>query len=81
MARHAMSRAELLALPASIPLWPDGARALGVGRTRAYEMVRRGEWPTRVLRLGSLLRVPTAELLDVLGINESGSSSGPPPAA
>jgi excisionase family DNA binding protein len=65
-----MSRAELLALPAAVPLWPDAARALGVGRTRAYEWVQSGEWPTRVLRLGNLYRVPTADLLILLGITD-----------
>jgi hypothetical protein len=68
MVRQAMTRSELLALPAAVPLWPTGARALGVGRTKAYELVHAGQWPTRVLRLGSLIRVPTAELLDLLGI-------------
>jgi hypothetical protein len=66
--KTAMTRDELLALPAAIPLWPTGARALGVGRTRAYEMAQSGEWPTRLLRLGSSYRVPTAELLALLAI-------------
>lgn len=72
--QEALTRAELLALPAAVPLWPTGARAVGVGRTRAYEMVKSGEWPTRVLRLGTLVKVPTAELLELLGIEPSESS-------
>jgi hypothetical protein len=39
-----------------------------VGRTKAYELVHAGQWPTRILWLGSLIRVPTAELLTLLGI-------------
>ncbi len=31
-------------------------------------MVKEGTWPTRVLKLGGLIRVPTAELLALLGI-------------
>jgi excisionase family DNA binding protein len=54
--------------PPTVPLWPDAAGALGLSRTTAYELVRRGELPVRTLRLGRLLRVPTAELLAVLGI-------------
>lgn len=63
-----MTRAEMLDLPALVPLWPTGARAVGVGRTRAYAMVADGSWPTRVLRLGNLIKVPTQDLLDLLGI-------------
>jgi hypothetical protein len=64
----AMTRAEVLALPAVVPLWPTAAGVIGVGRTRAYTMVGDGTWPTRVLRLGNLIKVPTADLLDLLGI-------------
>jgi predicted DNA-binding transcriptional regulator AlpA len=76
--QQSLSRAELLALPAVVPLWPDAARAVGVGRSRAYEMVRSGEWPTRVLRLGSMIRVPSAELLALLGIEQQAPSGGRP---
>jgi excisionase family DNA binding protein len=74
MARQAMSREELLQLPAAIPLWPDAARVLGVGRTRAYEMAKAGEWPTRLLRLGNTYRVPTAELLALLAVEPRGAA-------
>jgi predicted DNA-binding transcriptional regulator AlpA len=59
---------ELRRWPPTVPLWPDAASALGLSRTAAYDLVRRGELPVRTLRLGRLLRVPTAELLAVLGI-------------
>lgn len=54
--------------PPTVSLWPDAAGALGLSRTTTYDLVRRGEFPVRTLRLGRLLRVPTAELLAVLGI-------------
>lgn len=47
---------------------PTAAAVLGVGRTAAYELVRTGAWPTPVLRLGKLIRVPTAPLLELVGV-------------
>jgi predicted DNA-binding transcriptional regulator AlpA len=63
-----MGRAELLALPAVVDV-TTAARALGLGRSTAYELARCGEFPCRILHIGSSYRVPTAELLRVLGIN------------
>ncbi|MFI7496242.1 helix-turn-helix domain-containing protein [Kocuria sp. M4R2S49] len=48
--------------PATLPLWPDVATVLGIGRSTAYELVRTGEFPIRVLRLGKKLRVSTVDL-------------------
>jgi excisionase family DNA binding protein len=62
-----LTRAELLALPVVVDV-PTAARALGLGRSTAYELARRGEFPCRVLRVGSSYRVPTAGLMRVLGI-------------
>lgn len=69
-----MTREELLELPAVVDM-PTAAEVLGVGRSCAYELVRTGDWPTPVLRLGRLIRVPTAPLLELLGI-ESAFSAG-----
>jgi predicted DNA-binding transcriptional regulator AlpA len=62
-----MTHEELLALPAVVDL-ATAAAVLGIGRTCAYELVRTGTWPTRVLRVGRLIRIPTAPLLDLLGV-------------
>ena len=43
------------------------ARALGLGRTKAYEIARRGEFPCRVIRIGETYRIPTPGLLKLLG--------------
>ncbi|WP_432510646.1 helix-turn-helix domain-containing protein [Kineococcus sp. SYSU DK001] len=43
-------------------------RALGLGRTKSYELVQRGEFPVRVERIGGRWIVPTAELLRFLGL-------------
>ncbi|MCE6999593.1 hypothetical protein LZG04_32980 [Saccharothrix sp. S26] len=45
-------------------------RALGIGRTKTYELARSDQLPVRVLRLGSTYRVATADLLRVLGVEE-----------
>ena len=42
---------------------------LGVGRTRAYELLRAGELPFPVLRVGRRVAVPTAPLLRLLGLD------------
>jgi len=63
----AMSREELLALPAVVNL-VTAARALDIGRTRAFELARRGDFPVPVLRVGVTYRVPTAPLLKLLGL-------------
>lgn len=62
----AMTRTELLALPVTVDL-PLAARAVGMGRTLAYDLAKRGEFPVRVLRLGNRYRVPRADLLRYLG--------------
>ncbi|MFH9353503.1 hypothetical protein [Kitasatospora sp. NPDC017646] len=62
-----MSRAELLALPAAIDL-DTANRAIGLGRSKGYELARRDAYPCRVLRLGKKYRVITADLLRLLGI-------------
>jgi excisionase family DNA binding protein len=76
-----LTLAELLALPVTVDV-TTAARALGLGRSTAYELVRRNEFPCRVLRVGSSYRIPTADLLRVLGIEPSTwQQSAPPPAA
>ena len=45
------------------------AAILGIGRTAAYELIRIGQWPTPILRLGKLIRVPSAPLLELVGVS------------
>ncbi|MEU4297444.1 MULTISPECIES: hypothetical protein [Kitasatospora] len=63
-----MGRVELLALPAAIDL-DTANRAIGLGRSKGYELARRDAYPCRVLRLGKKYRVITADLLRLLGID------------
>lgn len=60
-------REDLVSLPAVIDV-PTAADVLGVGKTAAYELIRCGEWPTPFFRLGKLIRIPTAPLLALLGV-------------
>ncbi len=62
-----MTTVDLAAAGHTMPLC-DAAQHLGIGRSKAYQLVRQGEWPTRVLRLGDRIRIPTAELRRLLGI-------------
>ena len=68
MTKDGMTLAELLAMPVTVDIG-TAARALGLGRSTGYELARRGEFPCRVLHVGSSYRVPTAELLRLLGID------------
>jgi hypothetical protein len=62
-----MTISELHELPAIVDLLTAG-RALGLGRTKAYDLARRGEFPCPVFRVGDTYRVPTIALLELLGI-------------
>lgn len=62
-----MSREELLDLPAAVDL-ETGNRALRLGRSKGYELAKRGQYPCKVLRLGNAYRVVTADLLALLGL-------------
>ena len=71
-ASGAMTLKELRALPATVNVTTAG-RALGIGRDKAYELIKAGAFPVRTLPLGSTVRVPTAELWKILGVEESGA--------
>jgi hypothetical protein len=63
------SIAQLRSGPPSLDLL-TAAAVLGIGRTRAYDLARRGEFPVRLFRIGSTYRVPVTALLELLGIGE-----------
>lgn len=65
--RTPLTISELYSLPAAVDLM-TAARALNMGRTTAYELAKRGEFPCRVLRYGDAYRVVTAELLRLLEV-------------
>ncbi|MGB8381793.1 MAG: DNA-binding protein [Dermatophilaceae bacterium] len=47
---------------------PTAAAMLGIGRTAAYELIRLHRWPTPVLRLGKLIRIPSAPILELIQV-------------
>jgi excisionase family DNA binding protein len=53
----------------------QAAALLGIGRSNAYHAVQTDSWPTRVVRVGRCIRIPTAEVLRLLGIETSGDRS------
>lgn len=63
-----MTQEQILTLPTVVDV-PTAAAVLGIGRTAAYELIRTNRWPTPVLRMGKLIRVPTAPLLNLVGIS------------
>lgn len=65
--RRTWTAEEVAALPPVVDLVTAGAM-LGIGRTLAHELARRGEFPVAVLRLGYRYRMPTAPLLTLLGL-------------
>jgi hypothetical protein len=77
---HAMSEAELLALPSAVDLMTAG-RAFGIGRTKAFELARAGEFPVKVLRVGQKFRVPKAAILEALGVTPAAPTGDSGPAS
>lgn len=51
--------------PASVDV-PTAATAFGISRSHAYELVARGEFPAKVIRVGSRYRVITASIVRAL---------------
>ena len=51
----------------------EAAGLLGIGRAAGYEGVRTGEIPS--LRIGRRILIPTARLLEMLGIEVDGTDS------
>jgi len=58
---------QLRTLPSVVDL-TTAARALGIGRTKAYQLAQHNDFPCRIIRVGRAYHVPTAELLTLLGI-------------
>jgi excisionase family DNA binding protein len=58
---------------AGLPLFlevEEAAKLIGIGRSTAYDLVRRGDIPT--VRFGRRIRVPRGALLALAGFQEGG---------
>jgi len=77
---QALTIEELLALPAAVDL-PTAGKAFGIGRTKAHELARNGEFPCPVLRIGHTYRVGRAAILRCLEIEDPALVSTQPAEA
>ena len=53
MATKITTTIDLADLPPVVDMYPTAAAVLGIGRSTAYELTRRGEFPVPVLKVGS----------------------------
>jgi hypothetical protein len=65
-----MHRRELLELPVTVDLL-TAARAFGLGRTVAYSLAKRAQFPCRVFRAGGRYVVARGDLLRALGVADT----------
>jgi len=62
-----LTEADIRSLPPVVDV-PTAAAVLGIGRSAAYELIRCNQWPTPTLRLGKLIRIPSAPLLELVRV-------------
>ncbi|WP_405570115.1 helix-turn-helix domain-containing protein [Streptomyces phaeochromogenes] len=64
-----LSFSEMFDLPVTVDL-RTACRAFGIGSTTAYRLIREGEFPCDIRRVGRRYRIPTNELMRALGIED-----------
>ncbi|MDX3571096.1 helix-turn-helix domain-containing protein [Streptomyces sp. ID05-47C] len=64
-----LSFSEMFDLPVTVDL-RTACRAFGIGSTTAYRLIREGEFPCSIRRVGRRYRIPTNELMRALGIED-----------
>lgn len=52
--------------------WDQSTRLLGIGRTLAYELVRTDQWPTPVIRMGRLIKIPSGPIIELMTTGATG---------
>jgi predicted DNA-binding transcriptional regulator AlpA len=67
---------DLTDLPSVVDI-VTAARALGLSRSHAYDLAKRDVFPCRVVRIGHLYRVPTADLLQLLSAGQPDTQERP----
>jgi hypothetical protein len=67
-----------IAAPPAVTDLVTAGRALGLGRTKAHELARAGQFPCQVIRAGKAWLVPVVGLLTVLGLPAPARSPSPP---
>ena len=72
--KQSLTLTEVASLPAVTDLVTAG-QALGLGRTKSYELARAGQFPCPVVRTGKTWMVPTVGLLTLLGLPIPGATT------
>ena len=71
-----MAREDLRLLPPVLDV-TSAARVLGMGKSTAYDLIKSGQWPTPILHLGKMIRIPTDPLLRLVHPTDSQDRAGP----
>lgn len=64
----ALTIADILGLPAVVPLWPTVGRALGLAESTTYQLAAENRLPVEVIRLGRRRVARTTDLHRFLGL-------------
>ncbi|MGQ5580356.1 helix-turn-helix transcriptional regulator [Streptomyces sp. ECR3.8] len=73
----ALTIADILALPAVVPLWPTVGQALGLAESTTYQLAAEGRLPIEVIRLGRRRVARTVDLHRFLGLVPQENGAGP----
>ncbi|WP_329187006.1 helix-turn-helix domain-containing protein [Actinacidiphila glaucinigra] len=71
----AMTIAEILDLPAVVPLWPTVGNALGLAESTTYQLAAQKRLPFEAVRLGRRWMVRTVDLHRFLGLRPEGTGT------
>jgi hypothetical protein len=74
MAIKGLTPEEILALPAAVDI-PTAGLCFKMGKSTAYDLARKGQFPVPVLHLGKSYRVTRASILAALGIEDTSASA------
>lgn len=77
MTTPALTIAEILGLPAVVPLWPTVGRALGLAESTTYQLAAEDRLPIEVIRLGRRRVARTVDLHKFLGLLPEATGAAP----
>ncbi|MFC7842526.1 DNA-binding protein [Streptomyces sp. NPDC057382] len=77
MTAPAMTIAEILNLPAVVPLWPTVGQALSLAESTTYQLAAEGRLPIEVIRLGRRRVARTVDLHRFLGLIPQETGAAP----
>lgn len=75
---RALSIAQILDLPAVVPLWPTVGQALGLPESTTYQLAAQNRLPIEVIRLGRRRVARTSDLHHYLGLVPQVNGDGAP---